>query len=275
MGNTAQAVSPFTAETGTPDRERRTLWRPDIYFPIIGGLLLLGIWEVVGRAVNPILFAPPSRVIQELVGMTLNGRLPRAFLTTMNALSVGYLLSVVVGLVTGVILGRWKVVARVLEPYIDAVYATPRVVIIPLVILWFGVGYIGRVFIIWIGTVIPILINTAIGVRNARQDLIEVAKSFGASERQLARHVTLPGSVPYIAAGLKIAAGRALVGVVVAEIFLDLTGLGGIVQTEAQYFRTARMLGAVLVIGALGTVFIGGLGALERRFESWRETPTT
>lgn len=275
MGTTVQTASTETGASTPADKQQKTLWRPEVYFPVIAGVIFLGVWEIVGRAVNPILFAPPSRVAGELISMTLSGRLPRAFLTTMNALLVGYLLSVVVGLIVGVILGRWKVAARVLEPYIDAVYATPRVVIVPLVILWFGVEYTGRVFIIWLGTVIPIIINTAIGVRNARQDLIDVAKSFGANERELARHVVIPGAVPYIVAGLRIAAGRALVGVVVAEIFLNLTGLGGIIQTEAQYFRTARMLGAVLVIGALGTIFIGSLGALERRFASWRETPTT
>lgn len=275
METTAAVDRGRSEETGTPpDREQRTLWRPDIYFPIIAGAVFLTVWEVVGRAVNPILFAPPSRVAGEFWDMLISGRLLEALLTTMNALTVGYLLSVVVGLVMGVILGRWKLVARVLEPYIDAVYATPRVVIVPLVILWFGVGYVGRVFIIWLGTVIPIILNTAIGVRNARQDLIEVARSFGANERELARHVVLPGSVPYIVAGLRIAAGRALVGVIVAEIFLDLTGLGGIIQLEAQYFRTARMLVALLVIGALGTLLIGGLGVIERRFSSWRETPT-
>lgn len=249
----------------------RKLWRPDWYLPALAGVTFLAAWEAFGRAVNPILFAPPSEVAQAFVELTADGRLPRAFLTTMNALTVGYALSVVVGLTVGIVLGRSRRIAELVEPYIDAVYATPRVVIVPLVIIWFGVGYVGRVFIIWIGTVIPIILNTAIGVRNARPDLIEVAQSFGASERDLIRHVIIPGSVPYIVAGLRIAAGRALVGVIVAEIFLDLTGLGGIIQTESQYFRTANMLVAVAVVAALGAVIIGSLGALERRFASWKQ----
>ena len=142
--------------------------------------------------------------------------------------------------------------------------------IVPLVILWFGVGFSGRLFIIWIGTAIPIMLNTAIGVRNARRDLIEVAMSFGITERDLARHVILPGAVPYVMAGLRIAAGRALIGVVIAEIFLDLTGVGGIIQTEAAYFRTAPMLAGVIVFSVLGTVMIGGLGRLEKRFSVWK-----
>jgi NitT/TauT family transport system permease protein len=171
-------------------------------------------------------------------------------------------------------LGRRSTLSRLLEPYVDAVYATPRVVIVPLVIIWFGVGYVGRVFLIWLGTVIPIILNTAIGVRNARPDLVEVARSMGASERDLIRHVIMPASVPYVVAGLRIGAGRALVGVIVAEIFLDLTGLGGIIQTESQYFRTANMLAAVIVVAALGAIIIGSLGGLERRFQSWKAPST-
>jgi ABC-type nitrate/sulfonate/bicarbonate transport system permease component len=276
----ADVEEPVTTDDASgPRRERssapptvRRLWRPDLYLPLLAAVVFLAAWEAFGRAVNPILFAPPSRVAQAFVEMTADGTLPRAFLTTMNALVVGYLLAVVVGLAGGVLLGRNRTIADLVEPYIDAVYATPRVVIVPLVIIWFGVGYVGRVFIVWIGTVIPIILNTAIGVRNARPDLIEVARSFGASERDLIRHVIIPGSVPYIVAGLRIAAGRALVGVIVAEIFLDLTGLGGIIQTESQFFRTANMLVAVAVIAALGAIIIGALGALERRFASWRES---
>lgn len=240
------------------------------FLPVVAAVIFLTAWELFGRAVNPILFSPPSRVVGAFVELTADGRLPRAFLVTMNALTVGYALSVVVGLFVGVLLGRRSTLSRLLEPYVDAVYATPRVVIVPLVIIWFGVGYVGRVFLIWLGTVIPIILNTAIGVRNARPDLVEVARSMGASERDLIRHVIMPASVPYVVAGLRIGAGRALVGVIVAEIFLDLTGLGGIIQTESQYFRTANMLAAVIVVAALGAIIIGSLGGLERRFQSWK-----
>lgn len=260
------------APTSAATTSGRSWWRPEWYLPVLAAIVFLTAWELFGRATNPILFSPPSRVAGAFVDLTASGRLPRALLTTLNTLLVGYALSVVVGLVGGVLLGRKARLAQVVEPYIDAVYATPRVVIVPLVILWFGVGYTGRLFIIWLGTVIPIILNTAIGVRQARPDLVEVARAFGASERQLIRHVIVPASVPYIVAGLRIAAGRALVGVIVAEIFLDLTGVGGIIQTESAYFRTANMLAAVIVVAALGAVFIGGLGLVERRFASWKES---
>lgn len=238
--------------------------------PALAFVVFLLAWEVVGRLTNPILFAPPSRVAGAFVELTANGRLPQALLVTLQSLAAGFVLAVASGLAIGVLLGLHPTLARVVEPYIDAIYATPRVVIIPLVILWFGVGFEGRLFIIWIGGVVPIILNTAIGVRNARQDLIEVARAYQANDRQLVRHVILPGAVPYVIGGLRIAAGRLLLGVVIAEIFLDLTGVGGLIQTESAYFRTDNMLVGVLVFAVLGILMIGGFDVLERKFSAWK-----
>jgi len=257
-------------ETARASGPLRVLRNPDFMLPFAMLVLFLATWEVVGRRSDPILFSPPSRVASAFVELSSSGRLWSALAVTLNVLIIGFVLSVLVGITVGVLLGRLPRVARVVEPYIDAIYATPRVVIVPLVILWFGVGYSGRLFIIWIGTVIPIILNTAIGVRNVRKDLLEVATAFKASERDVVRHVVLPGAVPYVIAGLRIAAGRALIGVVIAEIFLDLTGVGGIIQMEASYFRTAPMLAGVVIFSALGVVMVGGFGTLESRFSVWK-----
>lgn len=265
---------PSQTGTAVPDgfsRARHRWWRdPDRILPTLAVVVFLAVWEVAGRAANPILFAPPTRVLAALADLTASGRLPRALWITLNAFTVGFVASVVVGIPFGTVLGRLPRLSRVVEPYVDAIYATPRVVIVPLIILWFGVGYTGRVFLIWLGTVIPIILNTAVGVRNSRPDLIEVAKSFGINERDLVRHVILPGAVPYVIAGLKIAAGRALIGVVIAEIFLDLTGVGGIIQMESSFFRVAPMLAGVVVFGVLGTLLLSTMDKLERRFSAWK-----
>lgn len=238
--------------------------------PAIAAVVFLVVWEIVGRRTNPILFAPPTRVAESFFELTASGRLPEALVVSLQSLAAGFVLALVSGLVIGVVLGLNPTLARVVEPYIDAIYATPRVVLIPLVILWFGVGFGGRLFIIWIGGVVPIIFNTAHGVRNARRDLVEVARSFQATQWQTVRHVILPGAVPYIMGGLRIAAGRLLLGVVIAEVFLDLTGVGGIIQTESAYFRTANMLVGVLVFSVLGIAMMLVFDLLEKRFSAWK-----
>ncbi|MPZ61396.1 MAG: ABC transporter permease subunit [Propionibacteriales bacterium] len=270
MAMTTQRTEKAATSAGTP-AGRRVKALLVTSLPLIALVVLLVVWEVAGRMANPILFAPPSRVADAFVELTASGRLPQALFVSLQSLAAGFLLALVTGLAIGVLLGLHPTLARGVEPYIDAIYATPRVVMIPLVILWFGVGFWGRLFIIWIGGVVPIILNTAIGVRNVRQDLVEVAESFGASERQLVRHVILPGAVPYVMAGLRIAAGRLLLGVVIAEIFLDLTGVGGIIQTESAYFRTDNMLVGVLVFAALGVVMMWAFDLLEKAFSGWKE----
>jgi ABC-type nitrate/sulfonate/bicarbonate transport system permease component len=241
-----------------------------VLLPVAVAVVFLSAWEILGRLSDPILFAPPSQVYLAFVDLVKSGQMQSALAVTLNTLLVGFTVSAVIGIALGVLLGRRETLRRLVEPYLDAIYATPRVVIVPLVIVWFGIGYSGRLFIVFIGTVIPIIVNTAIGVRYARPDLVEVAASLGIKERQLIRHVIIPGAIPFIIAGLRIGAGRALLGVVIAEIFLDLTGVGGIIASEAGFFHTASMLAAVLVFAVLGIVLMTSLTWLENKFSTWK-----
>lgn len=246
------------------------LYRPRIIFPTLAFIGFIALWQWFSGRVNPVLFPAPMEVVRAYKDLWESGELLPAFWTTIQTLAIGFFLAALVGIVGGILVGRIPLLGVLLEPYLEAIYATPRVVITPLVILWFGVGDAGRLFLVFIGTFIPILVNTAIGVRNARPDLIEVAKSFGASERELVRHVIMPGAVPFVLAGLRIGVGRAMIGVVIAEIFLDLTGLGGLIQTDASYFRVDRMIAVVLILSLLGTILMALLGKLEGHFSNWR-----
>ncbi len=272
----AQPVT-FTSERGAPGPRsgplRRIYYffaRPTIIFPAIAFCLFIALWQWMSGRIDPLLFPAPWKVVLAYRELFTSGELWPALLTTLQTLAIGFSISAAIGLVGGVLIGRIPLLETILNPYIEAIYATPRVVIIPLIILWFGVGDTGRLFLVVIGTFIPIMINTSTGIRNARQDLIEVAKSFGASEQQLVRHAILPGAVPYIIAGMRIGIGRALIGVVIAEIFLDLTGLGGMIQTDVSYFRVDRMIAVVVIYALLGTVLMALTGKIEQRFSAWR-----
>ena len=258
------------AETRT-GAARRGLRRPQYWLPVLSLAVFLAGWELVGRGIDPLLFAPPSRVAASFAELARSGELLSAVLTTINTLLLGYGLAILVGIPVGVLLAQSATAGAVLRPYFYGIFATPRVVIVPLIIVWFGVGYPGRLFLVFLWSMIAIATSTADGVRNARPDLVEVARSYGVSRAQIARHVQLPGSVPFVVAGLRIGAERAVVGVIIGEMFLQLTGLGGLIQSKAQSFEPPAVLCAVVIIAVIGTALILSLDAVERRVSRWKE----
>jgi len=250
---------------------RRGVLRPQYWMPVLSLAVFLTAWEWVGRSVDPLLFAPPSQVAASFAELYRSGELLEAVAITVNTLLVGYGLAIVVGIPVGVLIAQSRTIGAVIQPYFYGIFSTPRVVIVPLIIVWFGVGYTGRLLLVFLWSMIAIATSTADGVRNARPDLVEVARSYGVGRAQIARHVQLPGSVPFVVSGLRIGAERAVVGVVVGEMFLELTGLGGLIQTEAQSLDPAAVLCGVVTIAVIGMVLILGLDALERRVSRWKE----
>lgn len=240
------------------------------FLPYAGFAVFFLVWEIVGRTINPILFATPTRVLAAYPILITSGELSRAFWITVRTLVTGYVLAAVIGISLAFLTARVELVRSLLDPYIETIYATPRVVLVPLTIVWFGIGFPARVFLVFIGTFIPILINTATGLRHTDAALLEVGRSFGADEWEMFRHIRLPSAIPYIMAGLRIGIGRALVGVIVAEMFLDLTGLGGLIMTHGTYFRTDRMLAVVLVLSVMGIVLMRAAEWIEHKISPWK-----
>jgi NitT/TauT family transport system permease protein len=243
----------------------RRWWPPAVF-----GLAALILWELISQSINPLLFAAPSRTVEAFGELILSGELLDALIVTLSYLVPGLLISVVLGIALGIFMGRSVTWGTLLQPYLDAIYALPRVAIIPLVILWFGVGYEARIFIIVLGSVVPIAMSTSAGVRYTSVKLLEAARSFQATELQIIRHVVIPSSIPFIISGLRIGTERALVGAVIAEVFLSLTGLGGIIQTEAERFNAPYVIAAALVYALLGGLSMTALGAIERRIAAWK-----
>ena len=246
------------------------LTTPRVYLPILSLVTVLGGWELVGRSINPLLFAPPSAVIAMFSELVATGELWAASKITMQALFLGYFLAVLAGIPFGVLMGAVPRFGDILQPYLYAIFSTPRVVVIPLIIVWFGIGFEARLFLVFFWSAIAISVNTAQGVRHARPDLVEVAQSFQVSRIQLARHVLIPGAIPFVVSGLRIGAERAIVGVIIGEMFLQIVGLGGVITTASSELLPAKMLCAVLVIAVLGTIIVTALDMIEKRFQTWR-----
>ncbi len=229
-------------------------------------------WEIFGRQVNPLFMSYPSAILAAAVSVGSNGELEAAFVESAKALVLGFGLAAVFGVGLGLAMGRYRVVEYALDPYVNALYATPLVAIIPLVILWFGLGFNAKLFIVFIMTLFPILINTAAGVSNVSQSLVDVALAFAASERQVFTKIILPAALPYIMTGLRLGIGRAIIGMVVAEFFTAITGLGAMIVKYGNFFKTDVMLVPVLILMVLGVVLTELLKRAESAIAPWKET---
>jgi NitT/TauT family transport system permease protein len=232
--------------------------------------VLLAAWWLFAASVNPLLFPSPPRVIEAYGRLIENGELQSAIWVTSSTYAISVSMAIVVGVVGGFVVANAPKVAIAVDPYVDIVYATPVVAIVPLVIVWLGVGDAGRIVITFIGAVIPIYINAVSGFRDIRHDLIEVATSFGASRSVLVREVVLPGAVPHIVTGLRVGLGRALGAVIVAEFFLALTGLGGIIRKGVALLRMDEMVAAAALLSIGGVVLMMVMTRIESRLSPWR-----
>jgi NitT/TauT family transport system permease protein len=238
----------------------------------ISVLVGLVLWEVFGRQVNPIFMSYPSAIAVAAADLVRSGELLAAFLSSIQSLLLGYGIAAALGIPLGLFLGRYRLVEYALDIYVSALYATPLVALIPLVILWFGLGVKAKIFIVFILSVFPILINTYVGVRNVSRSLIEVGVAFCAKEAEIFTKIVLPATVPFIMAGLRLGIGRAIIGMVVAEFFTSVQGLGAVIINSANFFQTARMFVPILVLMGLGVGTTALLERLEHRIAPWKQT---
>jgi ABC-type nitrate/sulfonate/bicarbonate transport system permease component len=237
--------------------------------PIASVVVFLLLWQWVGGRVNPILLATPTSVASSFVDIAREGILGPAFLRAIEVLLVGFGISIVVGIALGVLMGRSDSAYRMINPYVSFFQATPLIALTPLVVIWTGIGFIAEVTITFLLAVWTIIINTTEGTRNTPSTLLDMSKVYHATEFQVIRHVTLPNALPYIFAGLRIALGKALIGVIIGEMSVSLKGLGGLIQEYGNSFQTAALLASIIcssIVGVIGTVIIE---LVRRRIAPW------
>lgn len=253
----------------TQDRRLSALWRNDRVITAASIAAVLIFWEVVGRQVNPLFASYPSAIAGKMVSMTLDGRLPQALIESMQPFVVGFVLAAVSGIVFGLLLGRSRGLEAAVGLFITAGNAMPLIAVVPLYILWFGLGFTVKVAIITTLSFFPICISTWNGVKALPKSLIEVGESFVGSRRDILTKIVLPASVPYVMAGLRLAVGKAIIALVVAEFFTALSGLGGIILTAANNFDTSEMFAPIIVLLAIAILLNWGAEWLERRIAPW------
>jgi NitT/TauT family transport system permease protein len=235
-------------------------------------LCFLVAWEIYGRRTDPLLLTYPTAVVGAAFQLIRTGELLRQLLSSLSTLGVGFGLSVIFGVGFGLVMGRSRIAEAVLDPHMNALYATPQVALIPLFMMWFGLGFMVKAVVVFLFAFFPILINTASGVRNVSNSTIEVGRAYMANERQILLKVVFPAALPFIMAGVRLAVGRAIVGMVVAELFTAITGLGAMLTLYGNLFETAKMFVVIIVLGLLGVGLIRATQALEKRMARWKET---
>jgi NitT/TauT family transport system permease protein len=229
-------------------------------------------WEIGGQFTPPIFLAPFHETVLAFVRLSQDGTLLAATLSSLGVLLAGLALSVVLGVILGLAMGRYRRVDWMLTPYVNGLYATPTVALLPVLSLWLGLYAAPKIAIVVLLAIFPIIKNTYAGVVTVGQELLEPAVSMGASELQISRQVIAPAIIPFIMAGLRLAVGRGVVGLVVGEFFTAQTGLGGVLVRYASSFKTAEMFVPIIVLVAIGYGLTTLVLLLQQRLAPWKET---
>jgi ABC-type nitrate/sulfonate/bicarbonate transport system permease component len=235
--------------------------------------VFLAAWELVGNTlqlINPMFMSAPSLIWKAAVQLFGSGEIWNDLKVSGIEFGWGYLLSVLVGVPFGIATGWYKKMAYIFDPFVNAMNATPRVALLPLVIIWLGIGILSKVGIIFLGAVFPILINARDGVKTTPYNLLTAARSFGATEWQIFRSVVLPSTLPFIITGLRLGVGRALIGVMVGELYAATAGVGFMITVAGATFQTDKVFVGVLIFAITGMISMELLSRLENRFDKWR-----
>ena len=223
----------------------------------ISVVIFLTIWELIGNTlqlINPMFMSAPSLVMKAAVQLFTSGEIWNDLYVSGIEFFWGYGLSIIFAIPFGIAIGWYKKFAYICDPFVNAMNATPRVALLPLVIIWLGIGILSKVGIIFLGAVFPLLINTRDGVKTTPANLLTAARSFGASEWQIFKSVVLPSTVPFILTGLRLAVGRALIGVMVGELYAATAGIGFMITVAGATFQTDKVFVGVLIFAITGMV---------------------
>jgi ABC-type nitrate/sulfonate/bicarbonate transport system permease component len=253
----------------TPLFNRRRMREIGLQVTVLAILLL--VWEFAARGANQLMVATPSHIAGAIWDMTSSGELVKASIDSVSSLVVGFAIAAVLGILIGFSMGTNRTVELILDPYVNALYAMPLVALIPILMLWVGIGFTAKVVIVVLFSVFPVIINTVTGVKNVDSHYLDIGKAFMATRFMVYRKIIAPYALPYIASGLRIALGRGIIAMIVAEFLTAITGLGGLIINYTNAFETAKAFAPVLIVAFLANVLTIALQRIEQRLGRWRQ----
>jgi NitT/TauT family transport system permease protein len=264
-------------DAGVPRRQRSAIARVGQRTErlVLGAafiVIVLAVWQVVTALglEPPIILPSPAAVVKAFGGIFSSPEVWADFAASGMELIYGFALAAIVGITAGIVIGWYPRVGYFFDPFLNLLYATPRVALGPLLIVWLGIGLSSKVALVFLVAVFPVLVNTSSGIRSLDQHLVRVARCFGANDLKIFRTIALPGSVPFILGGLRLAVGQSLIGVFVAELLGAQHGIGAMVQTAGEQFQTDRVFAGLLIFATAGMLLTTIVRWLERHFDAWR-----
>ncbi len=268
VANETQAV-PLAPAQLAPAVKATPWWERPAFFRYGFVALILIVWEIVGPFISPIFFTYPSKIAVAFYDVTVSGELPYYLGQSLEVMVYGLSIAVIVGIPLGIAMARFRRLDWALDLPINALYATPLVAVVPLLVLWFGIYLKAKIIVVFLFAVFPVLINTYQGVRECDKNMLEVARSFRSSERRMWQDVLLPFAVPYIIAGIRLAIGRGLIGMIIAEFYTTISGLGFMITRYANVFEMDKVFVPVIVLMFLGVSLTTMLKWVGRRIAPW------
>jgi NitT/TauT family transport system permease protein len=238
---------------------------------ILGGL---AVWEILARLLleNELLIPPPSSVVRSFWNLSVSGQLNKHFAATLIEFAYGFSTACVIGVVIGYFMGMYKRFDEVMEPWIATFYSIPIITVVPLIIIWFGIGMVSKVIVVFKITAVAIILNTAAGIKNLDPVWLELAKSLRLSGWETTYKIRVPGALPYIITGMRLGVGRALLGVIVAELMAANAGLGYLLRDSSETWDSPKLFVTVFVLAAMGLISFNLIKRFERRMAPWRQS---
>jgi NitT/TauT family transport system permease protein len=263
-------IADRTAREPAPPAEAPRRAVPAWLITVASLTAVLLLWQYFGQFIDPVFGSYPTQIAAAFVELARSGKLCTALLESLRPFVVGYGLAIALGVPLGLVIGRFRVLEAALGIYVTAGYAMPLVALVPLLVLWLGLGFAVKAAIVFLMSLFPICINTWLGVNAVPKTLIEVGKSFVAPNSVILRRIILPATLPYIMAGIRLAVGRAVVAMVIAEFFTSISGLGAIIITSANNFDTATTFVPIIIIMLMAVALNFLIGLVERWVAPWQ-----
>jgi NitT/TauT family transport system permease protein len=256
-----------TRQVSAVRKRRRQLL--NLAIRVVSLAVVLTIWQVFGGMIDPVLFTTPLAIADAAVTMIRSGELWTYLWPSLVVLAIGLTLAAIFGIAIGLLLARFWVLDVALGVYITFLYSIPSVALVPLIVLWAGFETTAKIVILFLFAFFPMAINTYQGVRNVDPKLLEVGRAFRCSERQLWANIVLPAALPFIVTGLRLAVGRGLIGMVLADLYTAISGIGYLIVRTAATYQVNKMFVPIVTLGLLGVTLTALLRVLERAVAPW------